>query len=73
MVLLYTMCNVDIPNPVKFPYSGKCPNSGFLQGFLHILILGLIYPGKFPYPGKFSYPVKASTRKFTYFSKININ
>ena len=47
LVLKYTVCDVDLPNPGKFPYPG------FLQGFIHNLIPGLPYLGIFPYPGNF--------------------
>ena len=66
MVSWYSVCNVELPNPGKFPYPG------FIQGFIHNLIPGLPYPGKFPYSGKSTYPVKASIRKSIYFSKAII-
>ena len=42
------MGDVELPNPGKFPYPI------FLHGFIHNLILGLLYPGKSPYPEKSS-------------------
>ena len=60
MVIQYTVCDVELPNP------GKCPYPRFLQGFLHYLILLL------PYPGKFPYPIKDSICKSAYFSKAVI-
>ena len=43
ILLRYTVCDV------KLPYLGKCPYSGFLQGFIQHLIPGLPHPGNFPY------------------------
>ena len=75
MVLRYTMCDVELPYPGLFTFSGLFPYlslfpfPGFLQGFLQDFILGLPYSGKFPYPGIFSFPglfpytVKASILK----------
>ena len=40
------MCDVELPNPGKFPYPI------FLHGFIHNLILGRPYPEKYPYPEK---------------------
>ena len=60
MVLQYTVCDCDIPNPGNFPYPR------FLHIFLHILILGLPQSGEFSYPGKFPYPVKYSILKYAY-------
>ena len=57
VVLQYFVCDVELPNPGKYPYPG------FIQKFIHDLILGLPYPGKFPYPGIFPYLVKAPIRK----------
>ena len=48
MVLLYTVCDVELPN------HGNFQDPGFLQGFIQNLILGLPYPGRFPYPFKYS-------------------
>ena len=66
MVLLYTVCDVKLPNPGKFPYRG------FPKGFLHDLIPSLPYPEIFSYPGNFSYLIKASIFKSSYFSKAVI-
>ena len=73
MVLRYTGCDVELPNPENFPYPGKFPYPGFLQGLLNDLILGFPHFGRFPYPGKFPYPVKASIRKSAYLFEINNN
>ena len=67
LVLQYTVCNFELPNTGKFPYYRKFPYHGFLQGFLHDLIIGL------PYPGKAPYPVKAPIRKSTHFFERNNN
>ena len=71
MVLQYTLCGIKLPNPRNFPYSGKFPYPGFLQGFRHDLILGLPYPGRFPYCGKFPYPVNASICNSEYLLERN--
>ena len=67
MVLLYTVCDIELPNPRNFTYPGKFIYSGVLQEFLHDLILGL------PYPGKLPYLVKTSILKSVYLFKINYN
>ena len=61
MTLQYTVCGDELPYPVKFPYPG------YLQVFMHNLILGI------QYPGKFSYPVKVSKHKSAYFFERNKN
>ena len=38
------VCDVDLPNIGKFPYPGNFPYTGFIQGFIHDLRLGLPYP-----------------------------
>ena len=55
MVLQYTVCDVELPNPGNFPYPGKFPHPGYLQEFLQNLIPGLTYTRISPYL------VKAST------------
>ena len=40
MLSRYAVCDVELPNPGNFPYPG------FLQVFIHRLILDLPYPGK---------------------------
>ena len=67
MDLRYTMYDVELPYPGKFPFPG------FLQGFLQNLRPGLPYPGKFPHHGNFPYTIKASIHKPAYFSAINNN
>ena len=71
MVLRYTVCDVELPYPGKFP----CP--GLLQGFLHDLILGHTNPRNFSYPRivhilqNFPFPVKASMHKSVYLFESN--
>ena len=72
MVLQYTVCDVELPNPVKFT------NTGFLQGFLDNLIPGLLYPIKLQYILEnllilFFNPVKSSIRKSVYLNERNNN
>ena len=61
MVLQYTVCDFELPNPENFPYPS------FLQEFIHNLIPGL------PYPGKFPYHVKISICKSVYLLERNNN
>ena len=67
------MCDVDLPNIGKFPYPGNFPYTGFIQGFIHDLRLGLPYPEKYPYPGKSPYTIKASIQMSAYLSESNNN
>ena len=60
------MCDVELPNPGMFSYSGKSSCPGFLQEFLHDLILGLSYPGNLPHPGNLPCTTKDSMRKSAY-------
>ena len=60
MVILYTVVDVKLLNPVKFPYPAN------VQERLRDLILGLNHPVKFPYL------VKVSMHKFAYFLKALI-
>ena len=55
------MCDVELPN------AGEISYPVFLHGFLHNLILGL------PYPGKFPYRVKSSIHRSSYFFERNNN
>ena len=55
----------------KIPLSWKFLYHEFLQGFLHNLLPGLPYPGKFPFPGNSPYPYKSSIRKSIFFKSNN--
>ena len=67
VVLQYLVCDVELPNPGKYPYPG------FIQKFIHDLILGLPYPGKFPYPGISLILSKLQYAKSEYLFEINNN
>ena len=67
MVLRYAVCDVELPNPRKFPYLGNFLYPGFLQIFIHDLIPGLLHPRNFPYP------VKVPIHKSEYLLNINNN
>ena len=66
MVIKYTVVNVEIPYPIKFPYPAN------VHEFLCDIILSLTYPVKFTYPVTFTYPIKDSTLKSSYFSRVII-
>ena len=61
MVIQYTVCDIDLPQSIKFPYLVN------VQVLPHNLILENIFPVKFPYP------VKASIRKSIYIFESNNN
>ena len=67
MFMRYTVGGVELPYIVNFPYPVN------VQEFLVDLILGLLYPIKFPSPVKFLHPIKASVRNHAHLFESNNN